>query len=127
MEKNKYLSRAEKNKLSKEEKAAAALELLKDFDWVEFKKQRGALQHLISLGVLPKKMVSLLEGLQNGCEDIAFFACDYLGQSKKKTLFVSPQFRTIKAERAWHKKNSIEYNETIAKLKNEMLKSLAKA
>ena len=94
---------AKNKKLTKEQKAAAALELIEKFDFKLLKKQREHIILLSESGVLPNKTKSVLDGIDNGLYELASFACDVLG--KKETLIVAPNDKSAKSLEKWNKKN----------------------
>lgn len=110
--------------MKKKSKAQATNELLDGIDFVEFKKQRGVLQTIISSKILPLKEQRALEGLQNLCEDIAFHGCDHLGQPKT-TLFLTPEFgNNIEKERKWHERNGKKFDKDIDTFVGKVMKKL---
>ena len=117
---------AKTKKLTQEQKAAAALELIEKFDFKLLKKQREHIILLSESGALPKKTKDVLDGIDNGLYELASFACDVLGQKETDVLMVEPEHKSQAASERWNKVNNKRWENKKQALIKDIKKKISK-
>lgn len=113
-------------KLTKEEQAKKALELLSKFDFKLLKKQREHLMMLAGTKALPTRSKNVLDGLDNGLYELAAFAVDVLGQKEFDVLLIEPKHKSQAESDRWHKANNKRWDKSTNALVKDIKKKISK-